>query len=158
MPNEIVDKVLALKRFVVSQKKECKVIISTLAMQVDSWKNGNAIQKVNEILKELNIPHVKNVNIVKKHLENSGLHLNEHGTSRLAMNYIATIRKLWNNVGYPQRDFDLKTIKPMKTFKTIESNFEEGTFEILKKNRINNVNTVFIGHININSIRNKFDW
>ena len=36
MPNEIVDKVLALKRFVVSQKKECKVIISTLAMQVDS--------------------------------------------------------------------------------------------------------------------------
>ena len=94
MPNEIVDKVLALKRFVVSQKKECKVIISTLTMQVDSSKNGNAIQKVNEILKKLNIPHVKNVNIVKKHLGNSGLHLNEHGTSRLAMNYIATIRKL----------------------------------------------------------------
>ena len=94
MPNEIVDKVLALKRFVVSQKKECKVIISTLTMQVDSSKNGNAIQKVNEILKKLNIPHVKNVNIVKKHLGNSDLHLNEHGTSRLAMNYIATRRKL----------------------------------------------------------------
>ena len=67
-PNEIVDRVLALKRFVVSQNKECKVIVSTLTMRVDNSKNGNAVQKVNEILKELNIPLVKNFNIVKKHL------------------------------------------------------------------------------------------
>ena len=60
----------------------------------NSSKNGNAVQKVNEILKELNIPLKKNFNIVKKHLGSRGLHLNEHGTSRLAMNYIATIRKL----------------------------------------------------------------
>ena len=53
MPNEIVDKVLALKRFAVSQNKECQVIISTLTMFVDSSKNGNAVQKVNEIWKEL---------------------------------------------------------------------------------------------------------
>ena len=65
IPNEIVDKVLALKRFVGSQNKECKVIISTLTMRVDA---GNTVQKVNEILKELNIPLVKNFDIVKKHL------------------------------------------------------------------------------------------
>ena len=47
MPNEIVDKLLALKRFAVSQNKECQVIISTLTMYVDSSKNGNAVQKVN---------------------------------------------------------------------------------------------------------------
>ena len=94
-PNEIADKVLALKRFVVvSQNKECKVIISTLTMRVDSSKNGNAVQKVNEILKELNIPLAKNFDIAKKHLGSRGLYLNEHGTSRLAMNYIATKRKL----------------------------------------------------------------
>ena len=51
----------------------------------------------------------------------------------------------------------MKSIKPTETFKTIESNCEEGPFEILKKIRINNVNRVVIGHININSIRNKFD-
>ena len=73
------------------------------------------------------------------------------------MNYIATIRKLWNNVGYPKCNFDLKPIEPMETFKTIESNCEEGPFEILKKIWINNLNRVVIGHININSIRNKFD-
>ena len=95
MPNEIIHKVLTLKIFVVIQNKECKVIISALTLCVDSSKNGNAVQKVNEILKELNIPLVKNFNIVKKHLiGNRGLHLNEHGTSKLAMNYIATIRKL----------------------------------------------------------------
>ena len=63
-------------------------------MRVDSSKNGNAVQKVNEILKELNIPLVKNFNIDEKHFGSRELHLNEHGTSRLAMNYIATIRKL----------------------------------------------------------------
>ena len=93
-PNEIVVKVLALKIFFISQNEECKVIISTLTMRVDSSKNGNAVQKVNEILRALNIPLVKNFNIVKKHLRNRSLHLNEHGTSRLAMNFIATIRKL----------------------------------------------------------------
>ena len=49
-PNEIVDRGFALKRFVASQNKECKVIISTLAIREDSSKNGNAVQKANEIL------------------------------------------------------------------------------------------------------------
>ena len=79
-PNEIVNKVLALKRFVVSQNKECKVIISTLTIRVDSSKNGNAVEKVNETLKELNMPLVKVFNTVKEHLGNRVLHLNEHGT------------------------------------------------------------------------------
>ena len=73
------------------------------------------------------------------------------------MNYIVTKRESWNNVGYPKCDFDLKPRKPTETFKTTESNCEEGTFEILKKIRINNVNRVVIGHTIINSIRNKFD-
>ena len=78
-PNEIVNKVLALKRLVVSQNKECKVIISTLAIRVDSSKNGNAVEKVNENLKELNMPLVKIFNIVKENLGNRVLHLHEHG-------------------------------------------------------------------------------
>ena len=63
-------------------------------MRVNSSKNGYAVQKINENLKELNIPLAINFNIDKKHLGNKGLHLNENGTSRLAMNYIATMRKL----------------------------------------------------------------
>ena len=44
---------LILKRFIESQNERCKVIISTLTIRLDSSKNGNAAQKVNEILKEL---------------------------------------------------------------------------------------------------------
>ena len=49
---------------------------------------------------------------------------------------------MWNNVGYPKCEFDLKSTE---TFKTIESNCEEGPLEILKKIIINNVNSVLIG-------------
>ena len=77
-------------------------------------------------MKELNIPLIKNLNVVEKYLENRGLNLNEHGKSRLAMNYIPTIRKLGSNVGSPKCDFDLKPIEPTETFKTIESNCKEG--------------------------------
>ena len=65
--------------------------------------------------------------------------------------------KLWNNVGYPKCDFDLKPIKLTETFKTIGRNCEGCPLEILKKNRINNVNRVVTGHVNIDSIRSKFD-
>ena len=84
----------ALKKFVASQNKKCKVINSTITLLVDSSKNGNVVQKVNEILKELNIPLIKNFNIVRKHLGNRRQHLNEHETSRLEMNYVAAKRKL----------------------------------------------------------------
>ena len=56
---------LALKRFVISQNKECKVIISTLTMRVDSSKNGNAVQKVTKTLKKLNIPLVKTLVLLR---------------------------------------------------------------------------------------------
>ena len=84
----------ALKKFVASQNKKCKVINSTITLLVDSSKSGNAVQKVNEILKELNIPLIKIFNIVRKHLGNRRQHLNEHEASRLEMNYVAAIRKL----------------------------------------------------------------
>ena len=58
---------------------------------------------------------------------------------------------------YPKCDFNLKPTESTGTFKTIESNCEEGLLEILKKIRINNVNKVLIEHINFNSIKNKFD-
>ena len=39
-------------------------------------------------------------NIVKKHLGIKALHLDQYGKARLAMNYIVTIKKLRQGVGY----------------------------------------------------------
>ena len=50
------------------------------------------------MLKELDIPLVKSDNTEETlHLQ---LHLTHYVKARLAMNYIAKIKNLWQNVGY----------------------------------------------------------
>ena len=106
------------------------------------------------------MPIVKTYNIIKKHLGNRGLHW--YGSSWLAMNYIATMRKLWKGVGYPSCSSDVEPTESTnkdvsKTFETTEGNCKDGPFDVIKKVRANNrVNRVLIGHLDINSIRNKF--
>ena len=106
------------------------------------------------------MPTVKTYNIIKKHLGNTGLHW--YGSSRLAINHIATMRKLWKGVGYPSCSSDVKSTESTnkdvsKTFETTGGNCKDGPFHVLKKVRANNrVNRVLIGHLDINSIRNKF--
>ena len=55
--------------------------------------------------------------IEKQH--RAGYELNGHERSGLAMNYIAAIRTLWNNVGYPKCDFDLNPIESTETFNNV---------------------------------------
>ena len=54
-------------------------------MRCDNTKSGFGVEKVDDVLQELNVPLVNKDNIEKKHL---GI------KARLAMNYIATITKL----------------------------------------------------------------
>ena len=61
---------------------------------------------------------------------------------------------MWNNVGYPKLDFDLKPIEPRETSINRNQLWKES---VLKKIQLFNVNMVVIRHTNINSIRNKFD-
>ena len=61
-------------------------------MCYDSKKSGFVVDKVNDMLRELNIPIINNNNIVKKHAVAKGLYLNQYG--RLVMNYIAAVKKL----------------------------------------------------------------
>ena len=46
------------------------------------------------MFKELNVPLVSNNNIMKKDLGTKGLHLNQYEKAKLAMNYIAALKKL----------------------------------------------------------------
>ena len=66
------------------------------------------------------------LNIVRKHLGNRGLHLNEYGASRLAMNYITARRKLCQ--------VDVKLTESLKKdvskiFETTEGNCEDNPFK-----------------------------
>ena len=130
------------------------------------------------MLINLNVPIVNNKNISRKHLGYNGLHLNSYFPSRLAMNLISVIKKLWNDASYPTDSLDYKYSEAKKTnpntniysyleqsstnnISFIDENEEssESTSFLnkLKATRIANINRLMIGHININSIRNKFE-
>ena len=90
----MLDKFLQLKTTVLDSDKKCKVILSQSMTRVDDGKAGFTISKLNDLLKEMDIPIAKNRNIPVDNLGSKGLHLNTHGIARFAMNLKASIRKL----------------------------------------------------------------
>ena len=93
-PKEVLDKILELKTKIEEINKGCKVIISTPTYRFDNRKAGNTVNELTSMLINLNVPIVNNKNISRKHLGYKGLHLNNYGCSRLAMNLISVIKKL----------------------------------------------------------------
>ena len=91
---DILDKLLQLKSKILNACKSCKVIISEPTLRSDNGKAALTNHHICNLLEELNIDIVKNRNIGSKHLGGKGLHLNPHGTARLALNLKAAIRKL----------------------------------------------------------------
>ena len=91
---DILDKLLQLKSKILNARKSCKVIISQPTLRSDNGKAALTNHHICNLLEELNIDIVKNRNIGSKHLGGKGLHLNPHGTARLALNLKAAIRKL----------------------------------------------------------------
>ena len=65
---------------------------------MDDGKAGFTISKLNDLVKKMDIPTVKNRNIMVDHLGSKGLHLNPHGIVRFAMN-LKAIRKLLTRYG-----------------------------------------------------------
>ena len=114
-PNEILDKILELKKKIEEINKDCKVIISTPTYRFDNRKAGNTVNELTNILINLNVPIADNKNISRKHLRYKGLHLNSYGPSKLAMNLIFVIKKLWNDASYPTDSIDYKYSEAKKT-------------------------------------------
>ena len=120
----------------------------------------NAISKLNDLLEEMDIPIVKNRNINVDHLGSKGLHLNPHGIARFAMNLKASIKKLWtrygNSVHTGYQHFTAKNYLFANCNYT-EVNYGTSDSDILKDLRCKNLNRILISHLNINSLRNKFE-
>ena len=93
---EIVNNLLNLKKYVEGMLPDCNIILSLPTKRFDN-NSGDAaltIREVNMSMKTLKIEIIDNDNISDHHLGKKGLHLNERGTGRLAMNFIACIRRL----------------------------------------------------------------
>ena len=90
----IKDKLIKLKTFIASIVPNCKIVISTLINRNDDGKAQLTVIKVNQLLMKMNIPLINNENIKYEHLGRKGLHLNQHGTGKLAVNFIKALRAL----------------------------------------------------------------
>ena len=93
---DILDKLLWSKSTILDASKCYKVIIFQPTWCSNDGKAALTNHQICSLLEELNIDIFKNHNIGSKHLGSKGLHLNPHGTARLALNLKATIRKLWS--------------------------------------------------------------
>ena len=91
---EIHNKLLSLKMFITNKNEKCQVILSEPVIRTDNGISSLKVSKLINSLSDLNIPIISNRNIFSKHLGSRGLHLNRHGTVRLAMNLISEIGRL----------------------------------------------------------------
>ena len=69
------------------------IFISTPALRSDNGKATLTVNQLTNHLLQLNIDIVDNRNIISKHLSRKGLHLNESGLRRLAINFLERIKK-----------------------------------------------------------------
>ena len=84
---------------ILDARKSCKVLIPQTILRSDIGIAALTYYHFCNLLERLIIDIVKNRNIGSKHLRGKELHLNPHGTAKLALNLKATIRKLWSMFG-----------------------------------------------------------
>ena len=108
-PNLILDKTLESKIKIEETNKDCKVTILTSTYRFDNRKPGNTVSELANMLINLNVSIVNNI-VRRKHLGYKGVHLNSYGSSRLAMNLISIIKKMWNDASYPTNSLEYKYI------------------------------------------------
>ena len=92
---------------------------------------------------QLEVDSVNNVNIKEVHLGNKGLHLHKKGEKRLELNFLQKLRNFWWSTEHLNGTYDRQ--------------FDGISLLNLHELRKSNPFRVIIGHININSIRNKFE-
>ena len=90
----IVEKLLKLKNFILSILPNCKIIFSGLINRFDDAKAQLTVNMVNKIMANRGIRVINNSNIVRSHLGRQGLHMNPHGTGKLAINIINVLKSL----------------------------------------------------------------
>ena len=145
------------------------VLVSGIINRDDDY-NAN-VQKVNEFLSEIrtrkNVKYIDNGNIGSGMLNRSKLHLNRFGTIQLVKNY-REILKTWHHKEKPTNESvpisePVGPRSPCKIVKnsTISDNqlntMQENPIDSIRKLKLSNPRKIILGHLNVNSLRNKFE-
>ena len=99
----------------------------------------------------------------KTHLNKSKLHLNRNGDEKLGKNFVNFINNNYARHSEASKKLtDVSSPSLNSASNEKSDNYKELVDQIgnidLNSLRIKNLNTIIVGHLNINSIRNKFDF
>ena len=167
--SEILVKIFKQKMYIQKELPKCeiKLTISTPFKRCDHGKASLIISHWSKKFKDLSISIADNSNIGTFYLNSGGLHLNDKGLGRLAINLNLEIRKLWYELEPMNDDHDKKMLNENTNNWSKESNYEFSTSDEVAKEKedaksslcnlkLRNVNRLIFSQININSIRNRF--
>ena len=101
-----------------------------------------------------NLDYIKNNNIKEKHLGNKKLHLDKKRNTVFANNLLKYLRAAFWNVDFANCFLESKVEYKSKTLSESSSH---SSFSTPKSIRRKNLSRISFAHLNINSLRNKFD-
>ena len=93
---QIYDKLLNLFHFVRENNPNCHVALPSSIDRLDDEKAALTIKRLNSLLSESSLDIVDSSNIEHSFFGMHGLHLNEHGVGKLALNFVKRIRRIKN--------------------------------------------------------------
>ena len=150
-PQSIAKNILSLAKS--SQQENNTVLVSSIVPRNDHLdKKG---KEVNIILKkrcnEMNLAYISHGNIrTRYHCNYDGLHLNDKGATLFTENILSAL----NKVAWPQ---SVKVNSSSKSFSDYDNIRAKGNaFTSTKSIKAKHPKNLFFGHLNVNSIRNKF--
>ena len=148
-PKEISEDIVTLAESMKTENN--KIIVSSIVCRADSFREkvGKVNAHLEEICAEKDIAIITHSNInPKRHLNKSRLHLNDAGISVLVRNFKAFL----TNLDWQKYEDSVSGNSPSVIGDSVSSN----DIIRMKKQRLDNANNTIIGHLNINSFRNKF--
>ena len=83
-----------LREFIQNSLPDCSIYMSTPTLRLDNAKANTALRELANKLKVSSFDIVDNGNISSEGIGKKGLHLNEKGSGRLALNYINLMKRL----------------------------------------------------------------
>ena len=175
----ILDNVLSLNIFIGKMLPQPKMCISNVVTRTDNGRATLTVNKVNEHLSVLQLDIVDNSCINVAGLNRGGLHLNQTGTGKLAVNFSKeskSFKRRWQvTVSSSNKCFDFcpnstiyllgqqrnenldKTLSEQKIcLSPCDLSHGKG-FDKFNVVRSQNPSRILIAHLNVNSLRNKFE-
>ena len=140
-----------------------KIVISSTIVQIDKKEANNILKKYNSILKQEETNVIFHNNISASYLHKNDLHLNLNDTIILAGNLLSRIRTFWHNED-SNKETNLSNGNNIINSSNYKSLINENLAiqlgcvkSVLTRLRSNHRQQIIVGHLSINSIRNKFD-